>query len=77
VHNSIRMVRADGSIDDPPLKPNESEYLPQGPTHALVACAQGADVPRGFSADLGALTVQDVCAVYESAATGRRVYITT
>lgn len=75
-HNSIRIVRADGSTDEPALRPDASDYLPQGPTHALVACARGADVPLGFSAQLGALTVQDVCAVYESALAGRAIAIT-
>jgi predicted dehydrogenase len=73
MHNSLRVVTRDGSVEEPALPPDASDYRPQGPTHALVACARGEDVPAGFSADLGVLTVEDVDAVYDSAVTGRRV----
>lgn len=73
IHNGLRVVRHDGSVDAPALAPDASEYRPQGPTHALVACARGDAVPAGFSADLGLMSVHDVEAVYVSAETGRAV----
>jgi predicted dehydrogenase len=73
MHNRIRVVRKDGSVDEPVLDPDASGYRPQGPTHALVACARGAEIPAGFAADLGVLTVQDVDAVYHSTRLGRPV----
>lgn len=74
-HNSVRVVRRDGSVEEPALAVDASDYRPQGPTHALVGCARGDAVPAGFSADLGLLTVQDVDAVYDSAISGRPVSI--
>lgn len=75
MHNSLRVVYRDGSIEEPALAPDASDYRPQGPTHALVACARGDEVPAGFSANLGLLTVRDVDAVYLSAVDGRPVRV--
>lgn len=75
LHNRLSVVYRDGSTEDPALAPNTSDYLPQEPTHALVACGRGAEAPAGFSADLGLLTVRDVDAVYASALDGQPVRV--
>jgi predicted dehydrogenase len=77
VADSLRLVRADGSVVEHGLPEASGLYDAGAPTKALIACGLGAEAPAGLTAKLAAHVVAVTDAIYESARTGEKLRIKT
>jgi len=73
----LRLVRADGEVVTTDGPQASGLYDAGGPTRALIACAQGVDVPGGLDAKLATRVVAVTDAIYQSARTGAKLQINT